>query len=1149
MSYSNQACLAPKLFAHQKEPARYLYRNRNTPNSAYRRIMLYMQMGCGKSAALAECIMTIQCNSIIAVPPAVVSNMQNELRVCGFESTGGERGIKDILVPSEAIGTSNEFEVFLITHNAIKDLFESKHRMFEGEYLIAYDESQFLRNVSTFHRTNDAVEATNDAKYVILMTGTPMHTQVSDLYPQLYAMDAVDGHLNKPDAHHFQAQLTTMSAALRYFTRLRRKGTMIFFHRNSSRCSNFAKFVTVPDHRIEPSERMQMLVDYMKAKKTGPVPDFVQNFVNVYTKKKERKNKRLSDTDIWYMSSNVDFNSKTLAPRPCPKTLRMCEYIATQSHLPVMILCPRRQLIFGGVDMVARCLEKMGQSTVLQDNKRLHARAKRTALVTAVKTLETSDPKPDAAVVVSMHTDNTQPEKLTQMRQNLSLSIQDTSYQRQYLTVGISPQADMQKVDVGAVVTNPRRLGMKMKIAQVDKIPQPDGTDKAFVRLETIGPALRNMAPVDEEHSVEVVTWKDHLKRQQRSRKEQKEAFRQLSKLDKKLNAALPPMVDVMEPVVGVQFTQGKTKYTITELHYGDTLFVDVTDNHNNKSTMRVLTRKEYLSHVKNIRALQKARERLRKFDYTNSDVTFMQPRKLRVLTLVGGDDHEHVLTAFANGDVDVIITTLKEGYSLSCKIPGTADEYEPDCVPLREVHFATPPTSLGDRLQFEARGNRLLSHAQLPTAEQQIEVHTWVTVAGNGHLPSFDTSSINSANARAKDIRRVESAIQQVYGNEHATAKKLGPEHTHKRYCRVGSQHMAIQPDGEHVLVDTLPDPYNDNAFYEWFREQHGDSTVTKAKRKRPENESDENPCAVHKNNETIRKPECENNKAITDPVSWEVIPIGKGMCHSTKCWDFDSFAESVISHRNLNPLNRQPVNLEQTYQTMLPDRQDVLETVQSDGLLLKYFSPEMRADHEVVMKAVAQNGTALRYASPALQSQIMIVRTAFRQNPDALQFVPPHIRAIIYAENNNIAELQRLEIGQVDGVHIDEKDDLGNTALHMASAKGHLDVVKYLLTGYRNRASISAMATVNIYNNRGETPLHFAAENGYADIAEMLARFGADPRLPNQIGETALQWAEHTGHGATITEAVERGASERHLFINRLMLNARRRARSRHV
>ncbi|EYU45456.1 hypothetical protein MIMGU_mgv1a015521mg [Erythranthe guttata] len=59
--------------------------------------------------------------------------------------------------------------------------------------------------------------------------------------------------------------------------------------------------------------------------------------------------------------------------------------------------------------------------------------------------------------------------------------------------------------------------------------------------------------------------------------------------------------------------------------------------------------------------------------------------------------------------------------------------------------------------------------------------------------------------------------------------------------------------------------------------------------------------------------------------------------------------------------------------------------------------------------------------------------------------------------------------------GVPLDSKDLEGRTALHMASANGHLDIVDYLI---RNGADVNAC------NTEKNTPLHWACLNGHIEV-----------------------------------------------------------------
>eukprot|EP01046_Picozoa_sp_COSAG06_P024282 COSAG06_NODE_1972_length_7938_cov_4.377216_3_plen_131_part_00 len=77
---------------------------------------------------------------------------------------------------------------------------------------------------------------------------------------------------------------------------------------------------------------------------------------------------------------------------------------------------------------------------------------------------------------------------------------------------------------------------------------------------------------------------------------------------------------------------------------------------------------------------------------------------------------------------------------------------------------------------------------------------------------------------------------------------------------------------------------------------------------------------------------------------------------------------------------------------------------------------------------------------------------------------------------------------------------DRHGTRAIHIASARGHKDVVAFL--GSRG-------ADVNAVDDSQYTPLHKAAYQGHASICTTLLALGADPAAKNENGETALDLA----------------------------------------
>src|SRR5581483_2432582 len=94
--------------------------------------------------------------------------------------------------------------------------------------------------------------------------------------------------------------------------------------------------------------------------------------------------------------------------------------------------------------------------------------------------------------------------------------------------------------------------------------------------------------------------------------------------------------------------------------------------------------------------------------------------------------------------------------------------------------------------------------------------------------------------------------------------------------------------------------------------------------------------------------------------------------------------------------------------------------------------------------------------------------------------------------------------------GVAIDKQDETnGSTALMWAAQQGHADIVELLL---------NAGADVNKQNNNGDTALIFATDKGHTAIAELLLKARANINKQNQYDTTALMLAASHGHTAIV-------------------------------
>jgi palmitoyltransferase ZDHHC13/17 len=68
-----------------------------------------------------------------------------------------------------------------------------------------------------------------------------------------------------------------------------------------------------------------------------------------------------------------------------------------------------------------------------------------------------------------------------------------------------------------------------------------------------------------------------------------------------------------------------------------------------------------------------------------------------------------------------------------------------------------------------------------------------------------------------------------------------------------------------------------------------------------------------------------------------------------------------------------------------------------------------------------------------------------------------------------------------------------------------------------------------VDVRDNMGLTPLHWAAQQGDEVSVEVLLKFGANPNAVDRNGLTALHWAASGGNRSCISQLLEAGADIR--------------------
>lgn len=103
------------------------------------------------------------------------------------------------------------------------------------------------------------------------------------------------------------------------------------------------------------------------------------------------------------------------------------------------------------------------------------------------------------------------------------------------------------------------------------------------------------------------------------------------------------------------------------------------------------------------------------------------------------------------------------------------------------------------------------------------------------------------------------------------------------------------------------------------------------------------------------------------------------------------------------------------------------------------------------------------------------------------------PEIQKIMVRRSSALHEVTKKGIyGDIQRIidsnpsSIDDVDQFGQTALHIAAFEGYLDIVELL---------ISNGASITLQDKNGWAPLHCAATNGHLDICQRLIIEGADP------------------------------------------------------
>ena len=104
-----------------------------------------------------------------------------------------------------------------------------------------------------------------------------------------------------------------------------------------------------------------------------------------------------------------------------------------------------------------------------------------------------------------------------------------------------------------------------------------------------------------------------------------------------------------------------------------------------------------------------------------------------------------------------------------------------------------------------------------------------------------------------------------------------------------------------------------------------------------------------------------------------------------------------------------------------------------------------------------------------------------------------------------------------------IDTKADVnakysdGETPIHFAAIEGYADIVKAL---------IDAGADINAKDDTGKTPIYFASKNGYADVVKVLIDAKADVNAKDNDGGAPIYFAAKEGYDDIVKALIHAGA-----------------------
>ncbi|KAJ3211353.1 hypothetical protein HDU67_004587 [Dinochytrium kinnereticum] len=169
-------------------------------------------------------------------------------------------------------------------------------------------------------------------------------------------------------------------------------------------------------------------------------------------------------------------------------------------------------------------------------------------------------------------------------------------------------------------------------------------------------------------------------------------------------------------------------------------------------------------------------------------------------------------------------------------------------------------------------------------------------------------------------------------------------------------------------------------------------------------------------------------------------------------------------------------------------------------EALARAWGSPLRRRNGPLHVSRLARhtNGTTTSSTSTISRQRQRALSTPINFPPPPPSLPPLHAQAA----SGNLQGV--LAILDTDMTSLHAPDPKGRTALHLAAAGGHVEIVQALISRMPNDESRRGLLDAPDLN--GSAPLHLAALSGRLDCVLGLLRGGADPAVGDRFGRTPL-------------------------------------------